>query len=427
MIDNVLATHPNVLPGARMPVTMEDALTDMTTLAPRFDAVPGHPGFLDSVFGGTYSQVLLDDFEMTMVATSNLHWHDGVDLASGKAYLAIVNDKTGPTFDDVLEFDFLSPATFQVSGIAANPTVDMVFRLFEDDAWISVGDSRTPLPKGNGAAWALDPWELEYVFADASFRDYQDHRVGCDLCLGASSGALLYEALGIDEAEIVVGRAGYDKDPFLGGPDGKPENFPTISPNPAGWMRIWTLFGLGSPPAPQYVWDMILEVAERRLLDGGVTQGEGDVRFPLTDIPVGVTGAQLRAATRPVLEGQKSKLSALLLGDYNETAQALDFYLARGADQALYLTFVHPSDPVPAGVATHAKPGFFADEALTQKISTTAAGTSGDALHEKLAVTAAEQTVYCADNGGLVYRIKVGPATAASVALTLRHFIGPLP
>jgi len=422
MRDNVLATHPNMLPGPAMPVTMLDALSDMTTLGAKFDAAGAHPGFVDAA-AGTFSKVLLDTFEMTMVATSNLHWHDGVALGTGKSYIPILADETGPTFDDVLEFDFLSPDTFTVDGIAANPTVNLTFQLFENDAWISIGDSRYPLPKGNSQVWNLDQWELEHVFADASYRQYQNHRAGCDLCGGSGSGALLYEALGIDEAEIVVGRHGYDNDPLFGPADQNAEHFPYIDPNPAGWMRIWTLFGLGSPPEPQYVWDMILEVAERRLLDGGVAQGEGDVSFPLYDIPVGLTADEIKDATRPILQSQKSLLSSLLLGDYQETALSLDFYLAKGDDGTLRLYFVDPSDPVPTGTATHAKPGFYSDEALTQKVSTTADGGSGDTVHDKLELSA-QQTVYCQDADGTLFRIQVEPAAGDEVTLTVRQFVG---
>lgn len=426
---DVIVPHPNTTDAGFVVVTMADALNDMTTLAPRFDAAGAHPGFLDSVTGNTFSEVLLPAFQMTMVATSNLHWHDGVDLGTGKAYLALNADITGPTFDDVLEFDFLSPATFSISGLADKPTVDMVFKMKENDGWISIGDSRYPLeedpgwPVGNSEAWSLDSWALEFVLIDSAYVHYWDHRAGCSLCDGTGSGALLYEApwIGTDESEIVVGHAGYDFGIF--GQDGVPENFPIIAPNPAGWMRIWSQFGLGHPPSPQYVWDMILEVCEQRLLDGGVTQGNGDVRFPLFDLPIGMTGEEIKDATRPVLEAQKSKLSDLLLGDISETARALDFYLAKGADGALYLYFVHPSDPVPDGTAGHAKPGFYTDEGLTTKVSFTAPGTTGDNVHEKLGLTG-EQTVYCQDTDGVSYRLIIEPAVGYAVTLHLRQRIG---
>ncbi len=430
MFWDVMVPHPNTTSDGYVVVTMADALEDMTGLAAKFDAAGSHPGFLDSVNGSTYAEVMTPSFQMSMVAASNLHWHDGVDLASGKAYLAVNADVTGPTYDDVLEFDFLSPSTFTISGLAANPTVDLVFKMYENDSWLSIGDSRWPLeadpgwPVGNSAAWDLNPWELEFVLIDSAYVGYWNHRAGCDLCDDSSTGALLYEVpvLGTDEAEIVVGRMGYDHDPLIGGPDGWPENFAVIDPNPAGWMRVWTLFGLGSPPEPQYVWDMILEVCEQRLLDGGVAQGDGDVRFPLDDLAIGMTGEEVKDATRPVLEAQKSLLSELLLGDVSQTASALDFYLARGADGQPYLYFVHASDPVPPGTATHTTPGFFADEALTQKVSFTAAGSTGDSLHEKLAL-ASEQTVYCQDTAGRLYRLNLEAAVGTDVTLYLRQRI----
>lgn len=422
MLDNVLATHPKMLPGPLMPVTMLDALSDMTTLGAKFDADGAHPGFV-SASSGTFAKVLLDSFEMTMVATSNLHWHDGVDLATGKSYIPFVADVTGPTFDDVLEFDFLGAETFSVDGIAANPTVSLTFQLFENDSWISIGTSRFPEPRGNSAVWSLNPWELEHVFADASFRQYKNHRAGCSLCEGSDEGALLYEAIGVDEAELVVGHAGYDKDPLIGGPNGVPEHFDVLSNNPAGWLRIWTLFGLGSPPEPQYVWDMVLEVAERRLLDGGVAQGDGDVAFPLLDIPVGLTAAEIKSSVRPILESQKSKLSDLLLGDYKDTALSLDFFLAKGDDGKVRLYFVDSSDPVPDGTAIHTNPGFFADESLATKLSSTASGGSGDTTHEKIDLDV-QQTVYCTDKDGMLYRVQIEPAVDDSVTLTVRSYVG---
>lgn len=424
LLADLIGTHPNARPDGLVDVTMWDAMRDMETLASRFDAVGDHPGFLDTTFGTTYAQVLSDDFTMTLVAKSNLHWHDGVDFGVGKAYLATIADTTGPTFDDVVEFDFLGEETFQVTGLVDAPVVDMTFKAEENDAWIPIGTSMNPMPRGNSSVWELPKWELEYVLADASFRFYKDHRGGCSYCSGSSSGALLFEdpIFGLDEAELVVGEQGYDK-----GLDGELEHFDHIDPNPAGWLRIWTLANLGTPPEPQYVWDMILEVAERRLLDGGVDQGEGGVLFPLHDIPVGLTGDEVKAAVRPVLEGQKSKLSEMLLGDYRQSAGAIDFYFARGSDGAFRLYFVRPGDPVPDGATTHTKPGFFSDEALTNKVSSTADGGSGDTTHEKLTLGPEPQTVYCQDGSGKTFRVQVSASEGPSVDVTLRELLGGTP
>lgn len=423
LVDNLLSTHPNVLPGGLIPVTMADGLSDMATLGPRFDAVGSHPGFLDGQ-SPTSSEVLTDDFAIFMAATSNVHWHDGVDLDGGsKVYLPLLDDQTGPTFDDALEFDFLDPATFWVEGLAAAPKVDLAFKIDEYDYWVSAGTSPNPLPYGNGEAWVLDPWLVEPILADAAYRAYETHRSGCDLCGGSGSGALLWEdpLFGLDETELVVGRHGYDKDG-----DGQAEHFSFISPNPPGWLRIWTLFGMGSPPAPQYVWDMILEVSERRLLDGGVAQGQGDVRFEVQGVDVGITAPEIKAALRPTMEAQKSKLSELLLGETTVGVTPPDLYLARGADAKLRLYFVHPSDGVEAGAADHLEPGFYADEALSAKLSSTLDAGSGDATHEKLLLGDAAQTVYCQDVSGAVYRLELQPLEGGdSVPLTVRKRLAP--
>ena len=419
LMDNLIATHPAVLPGGYIPVTMLDGLTDMATLGPTFDASGAHPGFIDGS-SPTYSEVLTDDFTIFMAATSNVHWHDGVDLTGqSKVYLPLVDDQTGPTYDDVLEFDFLDPAKFWVTGLAPNPVVDLSFQIQEYDYWVNAGTSALPLPYGNGDAWKLDSWLLEPILADAAFRHYEDHRAGCDLCGGSGSGALLWEdpLFGLDETELVVGRHGYDKNGT-----GSADNFPYISPNPPGWLRIWTLFGLGSPPAPQYVWDMILEVSERRLLDGGVAQGQGDVSFDVEDISVGITAPEIEAALRPTMEAQKSTLSELLLGDYTAGITAPDFTLRKGADGQLGLWFAHPGDPLPG--PAHSKPGFFADALLQQKVSSAVAAGSGDALHEKVVLGAAASTLYCQDTAGAVYRLELQPVVGDSVTMIVRRKVG---
>ncbi len=426
MVQNVIATHPEALSDGRVPVTLRDALTDLATMGQRFDANGKHPGFLDKT-SPPHSIVMTKDFKITMTASSNLHWHDGVALdgaapdnkAPTKSYVALVADTTGPTFDDVLEFDFVTPGKFAVSGLAAKPTSKMTFKVSEHASWAKIGSSMSPLPKGNSVAWKLDPWLLEHTLVDASYRQYKSLRRGCSYCGGKSSGALLYESLfGLDVSEIVVGRQGYRK-----GGSGSPENFKAISPNPAGWLRIWTLFGLGSPPAPQYVWDMILEVSQRRLLDGGVKQGKASTRFTLAAVPVGMTGEQIKKALAPEMQAQKSKLSTLLMGKQAPN-EPLDFWLRRGDDKELRLYFAAPGDPLPAASTKHAKRGFYSDPQLSKKVSSKAPGGSGDSEHEKLGVGDAPKTVYAMSAGGQVHRVQIEKATDSKVTLVVRRWIG---
>lgn len=426
MVANVIATHPNAQPDGKIPITLQDALTDLAAMGPKFDAVGKHTGFLDKT-APPNAKVMTAAFNMKLTATSNLAWHDGVDLAAEggarKTYIALLADKTGPTFDDVLEFHFLDPSKFAIDGLAAAPTSDMTFKVAEHPTWQAIGSSRFPQPKGNATAWNIDPWLLEHTLVDAAFRQYQTHKAGCSYCKGKSSGALLYEVpvVGLDEAEIVVGHQGYRKSG-----SGSPENFASLSPNPAGWLRIWTLFGLGSPPKPQYVWDMILEVSQKRLLDGGVKQGQGAARFSLQSVPVGITSADMKAALVPSLQAQKSKLSELLMGNATENP-AVDFWLVRGADNELRLIYVAAGDPVPAGSNKASKRGFFGDIALANKLSSVADGGSGDAIHEKLAVAGVTQDLFCSAGNGGVYRVQIMTVQGDEVALKVRRYLGTTP
>jgi hypothetical protein len=110
---------------------------------------------------------------------------------------------------------------------------------------------------------------------------------------------------------------------------------------------------------------------------------------------------------RPELQAQRNTLSKKLLGDYAKNNGALDFYYQRGADGQPYLFFAAATDPRPQPGYKYASPGFFADPELTQKLSTKAAGTSGDSVHEKLRLSAGETTVYVKDEAGHTYRLRL--------------------
>lgn len=401
--DDLIKTHPNASPDGTLPVTIQDGYTDMRELATKFGpaARPSgapHPGFLDPA-SPTVSVVMTDQFLMSVNGVSNLTWYDGVDLSQGKDYLARLPSPTS----DVITFDFAN--TMTVSGLAANPTVSLTFVMREDPRFLASAvlenDQDAPPHPGNGQAWTTDKWLIEYVLVDASYRKYRTR----------AAYEHLYEAplVGTDEALIAVGKNSNVNDIF-----GSPR-IPHI-PNPrAGWARFWTLFGLGSPPKAQYLWDMIAEISQIRLRDGGVLEGQGSTKFKLAGLPVGLTGAQIVAQMRPAMEAQKSVLAQRLLGDYRTNNGAVDFYLA-GTAGNLYLYFSHASDPLPRPV-TYATPGFFSDSALTQKVSTTAAGTSGDSVHEKLALGATARTVYAKDDAGDVYKLELDAAQSDRVTL----------
>ncbi|RYE88717.1 MAG: hypothetical protein EOO75_12990, partial [Myxococcales bacterium] len=73
-----MTSHPS-LPKGTLPVTLYDAMHDLTTLGELLGPKGDHPGVVDPTPPPT-SQVFGPDFKMILDATSNLRWRDGVDL-----------------------------------------------------------------------------------------------------------------------------------------------------------------------------------------------------------------------------------------------------------------------------------------------------------------------------------------------------------
>ncbi|MCC7160044.1 MAG: hypothetical protein IT281_10995, partial [Ignavibacteria bacterium] len=226
----LLQTHPSIGAGGTIPVTLWDAMNDFTTLAEVLGPKGGHPGVVDPSYQPK-AKLFTDDFKMKLKARSNLRWRDGVDLGKGKDYIAVVIDKTGPSLDDVLEFDFISPENFDVLGLAPSPAVDLRFRINENPSMIpSCAGSdacKVNLPGSPATAdsiWSTPGWEVEHIVAEAARLDYKD-RVYQD-CLIDLAGC---------QAEVRVGQNG----------------------DPPGWIEFDVLFNLGNPPKSQYIWELI--------------------------------------------------------------------------------------------------------------------------------------------------------------------------
>jgi len=384
-----MQAHPEVLPGAKLPISLYDSMHELSPLAERFGPRGGHPGLLDPAFPPR-SELLTPSFEMRLTATSNLHWMDGVDTvgADGRAlkdYIALVVDGTGPSFDDVLEFDFNDPARFDVVGLTPQPRADMRMLLQENTAFVRTCTANNTTCKNNlpsapapGYVWANPRWQIETVVAAAAFYQYQNRR----------NYSRTYNLLIVPAATVTVGQA----------------------PDPAGWSTFETLINLGDPPPPQYLWETISEVGQVALHNtGSATLPEGgvNVAFSLQGINVGLSADGIRTAMRPRLQEQRQKLSDRLLGDYEKNNGPVDFFYRRGVDNLPYLFFVAASDPRPVATYGYKKPGFFAEPELTTKLSNTAAGTSGDSTHEKLLLPLNQTTtVYMRDDTDQLIRLR---------------------
>lgn len=386
---NLLATHPGVGgDGTKLPIYLDDALHDLATLADKLGPAPPHPGILATDFP-TQSQVLTDDFQMTVVADSNLRLLDGVDLDKGKDYMSTVVDVVGPTYDDPLEFDFNDPEKFSISGVVDQPTVDMRFALSEHDEFINscAGDDacKKNLPENQaqveamwpGSAWAIDPWLLEAIIATGGREKYKSRIF--DKCYEV----LFTCALG---ARITIG-------------------------DPAGWIMFDVFLNLGNPPKDQFVWELINEVAQVALHSppaGDIPEGDADVAFTLRDVQTGISADTIATAVRPYLQEQAPEIAQLVLGDYWKNNGAVDFYYRRGSDGKPYLFFVTDADLKPGETYDYKNPGFFTCPEVQPdcKASQTTLDGAGDDTHEKLALPAGESIFYVQDDTGTVYRAR---------------------
>jgi hypothetical protein len=387
-----MASHPAVdtsTPGAVfLPIYLYDAMQDLAPMGARFGAIQnGHPGVLSSA---PYSKVLDDTFRMHIVATSNLRWFEGLVADTGKDYMAALAGAT-----DVLDFDFTKSSTFDILGLVAAPTVDLRLRIQENPAFIkactgSACKANTyTSPYGTGYVWSTPQWQLENIIAYAANTQYGSRRYyNCFL-------SVLFCF-----ADVSVGQGS----------------------DPAGWTIFSTALSIGSPPPAQFLWELINEVGQVAMhQQGAIPEGQANVEFTLSKIPVGLTADQIRLQVRGALQTQRSKLSDMLLGDYTRNNAALDAYLARGADGLRYFYYAARTDPRPAtSTYPYTKPGFFSDEALASKVSTTGALGSGNTANEKVKLDPGARVLYIQGANLGVYRLSLNVPTDTNADITVR-------
>jgi hypothetical protein len=164
----------------------------------------------------------------------------------------------------------------------------------------------------------------------------------------------------------------------------------------------------------------VLELAQVRLHDGGLGEGEADIAFALTDVPLGVAAEDIVEEIRTNMAANPLALKDLAENLTDNTYGFADFYYWKpkpgGAVEweGDWLFFITEDDiPIddsgPARAYDYANPGFFADEALTQKLSSlTVEGeaVAGDDTHEKVRIAPGD-VLFVEDDSGRVYRIDV--------------------
>lgn len=398
-VAGVIATHPNaqtrsgpvddahpdgVWPVAEnsIPLTLGDVVTNFEELPARFGPMMTtsgamHPGFIEQAEGFS---VIEEEFAMTMRVNANALPYKGVDLRN--VAVATVNSLGGQI--DTL-FDTSDPNWLTVQGLVENPSITtMTVKIIENDQFIPGGDSRDPMPTGNSPVWQLEPWEFERLVA-----------------------AMVVDSASTLMASCVSFELGTGVEAFRS------------CVEESAWVTFETFNQVGNPPPPAYMWDLQMELAEVRLHDGGLAEGDADVQFTLFDVPLGVTAEEITAEIADNIADNPSALRELANQLADATDGEADFYYyvpstgAAESERGDWLFFVDASDiPVgddgqPLRPYDYTDIGFFADAELTQPLSDTSA-LEGDTVHHKVRIESGD-TLYMRDDAGHRFRIDVGP------------------
>lgn len=442
IIEHVVSTHPNAQwrrapAGARcpdgsfetaglcpvtpasMPVTLWDVVTDFqdlpVTFGPAsdpFDAsAPPHPGFVQSA---SPIRAATDDFEMTVRVNLNALPYKGVDLTT--ATVGSVNSTESQVAG---AFDFSKPDWMEIKGLVDNLVIDeMVMAIHENEGFIASGTSQLPAGQGDSPVWGLPLWQFEHIIARVAVdraRSIPDH---CNAYPLEGEVDMPYEAI-----QVCMGQGAYlqDGEPCDQNSSDPACQFDPEAEAPDSWVSLAVddIVKLEDPLPPQsYFWDILLEVAQLRLHDGGLGEGMADIAFALHDIPAGISTADLEKTIRSNIQSNPAALSAIaeLLNENN--AGDPDFYYYRASTDAPvdmrgdWLYFITASDikgdtqgdPVRPYDA-YTAPGFFADPGGKEKLSSTVP-LDGDSTHEKVRIKPGD-VLYSQDDDGSVFKIEV--------------------
>ncbi|HTN82422.1 MAG TPA: acetyltransferase [Sorangium sp.] len=410
VLEDLVSTHPNtktrrgpptdehpdgVFPVAphSIPVTLYDVVTDFAGLAEQFGPAPldpgdpdgpKHPGFIKATSG---VKAALDDFTMTVKVNVNALPYKGVDATA--ADVASVNSTPGQI--DTL-FDFSEPDWLELNNLAKHLSIgELTLGIPESPMYLPGGTSREPAPRGDSPVWEQPLWVFEHILARAGELRAAQIEEHCSSYAPEGTSTSDFEAV-----KVCIDGGGWTE----------------ISVDPSIVLEE-------PPPAPSYFWDILLEVAQARLHDGGLAEGEADLVVPIRDVPVGVKTEDLVASIKENLSRDPAVLKDMAIELNDNAAGDADFYLYQPstesgvAGQRDYLYFVAPDDIRKDAEGervrdydAYERPGFFADAGLTKKVSTTEE-IDGDALHEKVEVKPGD-ALYFEDDEGRRYEIRIG-------------------
>lgn len=369
LTDGLVASHPESPAGA-LPVTLGDLLRGFDGLAARYGPDGDHPGYLTEATD--VRAIDVDAFEVALKVDANALPFEGVDL--GSVAPGRVNS-IGSQLDTL--FDTSEPDWLRLGGLLAEPRIGTLgLRLGEDPALHGPSPERAD-PRGS-TAFTLAPWTVERIVGEAALSAAAELEPVTDrYALG--TGATVFE----------------------------------VALDATGWTTFRTFADVGDPPPAAYLWDVVLEIAQARLHDRGVAEGDAVAAFTLTDLPLGTTGDAIATEVTTNLAANPEAMRPLAMAVTDNSVGAPDLYyrpVRSGDELEDWLFFVHPED-IPLRADGPDRPydyttvGFFADEQLTERVSGHEA-VAGDTRHQKVRVVPGD-TLFVADDAGAVFRLSV--------------------
>jgi hypothetical protein len=401
VLEHIIATHPRaqtrrglvtaqnpdgvypVQPGF-IAVSLADIATDFGSIAERFGPVEGdpsmpnatnHPGFLQSLEGLSLFE---NNFGMTVRLGVNALPFQGIQASN--AAKASVNS-IGMQINHA--FDFRDPNWMTIAGLEENLELrKVVLNINESDKHLEIGKIRDPQFFGERAIASEPPWVVESVLADVGQRLAQ--RIPAHCTTYSPEGQVIppFDAL-------------------------------TMCIDATGWvdLRIDPSIVLLSPPiAGAYLSDLLLNVAQARLHDGGLTEGQANVVMSVHNVPIGAKSTDIVNRIRTNLEKDPILLRGVAEAISDTTHGDADFFYfvprATAEDWLYFITFDdirQDEHGNPVRPYTYRNPGFFGDPSLATKISSLVE-IDGDTSHEKVRIQVGE-TLYFQDAEERIYRI----------------------
>ncbi|MCA9542237.1 MAG: hypothetical protein KC620_25245, partial [Myxococcales bacterium] len=287
MLAQLIRNHPNFGDDAqgRMLVTLADGLGDLAPLAAKYGPAGDHPGFLAEP---PRAELFTPAFAMVVRGRGNVVIRPG--LRPGEGYSSHV--VRPPAGEAILQLDFLEESSLRIEGLVPEPRAALTLEVHESPQRFASG-ARQPAPLGSSAVWDTPAWLLEHIVGAAAWQAFSPlfpEGRHLDYALGAISPA-----------------ASLDWDD--------------------GFVTVDVVADLGPPPAPAYIWDLILDVAQVRLHDGGLAEGQANVRLALPLLPIGLDADGLIAQMRPVLQAQKDDMVRMMVGDVDALPSVATLWL----------------------------------------------------------------------------------------------------